>query len=269
MVHRTISVVSLARADIRTEITLNVVFFYKSNWQNELLRLQRRNKFMCALMVHVTELGIESPHRRWPGQSMNSPMYLHNTMDQGGMKDYRADILDERAREAESEADTRSSGPRFPRSTPSDSIPASILKNEVPGRKESITEHAKRVDFSLGASDITLGDSYGDAFRGESTIPAIQITRIEEARASSERLERSTSRSSRASQDSQGTLRKRERSTSIFGGRSATVQEESEQDLESALPAPVTAHRHAGGAGSVSSRAPQLLHLTHTKSGDD
>lgn len=32
-------------------ISMNVVFFYKSNWQNELLRLQRRNKFICALMV--------------------------------------------------------------------------------------------------------------------------------------------------------------------------------------------------------------------------
>lgn len=34
-------------------IEMNVVFFYKSNWQNELLRLQRRNKFICALMVSM------------------------------------------------------------------------------------------------------------------------------------------------------------------------------------------------------------------------
>jgi len=34
-------------------ISMNVVFFYKSNWQNELLRLQRRNKFICALMVSM------------------------------------------------------------------------------------------------------------------------------------------------------------------------------------------------------------------------
>ena len=27
-------------------VKMNVVFFYKSNWQNELLRLQRRNKFI-------------------------------------------------------------------------------------------------------------------------------------------------------------------------------------------------------------------------------
>ena len=49
-------------------ITLNIVFFFKSNWQNELLRLQRRNKFICALMVAMQELGIEGPRMRYPGQ---------------------------------------------------------------------------------------------------------------------------------------------------------------------------------------------------------
>ena len=28
---------------------VNVIFFYKSNWQNELLRLQRRNKFIVRI----------------------------------------------------------------------------------------------------------------------------------------------------------------------------------------------------------------------------
>ena len=40
-------------------VNLNVVFFYKSNWQNELLRLQRRNKFICAMMISIQEVGIE------------------------------------------------------------------------------------------------------------------------------------------------------------------------------------------------------------------
>src|SRR3978361_601549 len=48
-------------------ITLNVVFFYKSNWQNELLRLQRRNKFICAMMVTMQEIGHEGPRMRSPG----------------------------------------------------------------------------------------------------------------------------------------------------------------------------------------------------------
>ncbi|KAI5808151.1 Mechanosensitive ion channel-domain-containing protein [Peziza echinospora] len=57
-------------------IKLNVVFFYKSNWQNELLRLSRRNKFMCALMVNLSAVGIESPNMRWPGQRATAPMFL-------------------------------------------------------------------------------------------------------------------------------------------------------------------------------------------------
>lgn len=59
-------------------ITLNVVFFYKSNWQNELLRLQRRNKFICALMVTMNELGIEGPRMRLAGANPQFPMHLHN-----------------------------------------------------------------------------------------------------------------------------------------------------------------------------------------------
>ncbi|KAF8467744.1 Mechanosensitive ion channel-domain-containing protein [Kalaharituber pfeilii] len=57
-------------------VKLNVVFFYKSNWQNELVRLSRRNKFMCALMENVNLVGIESPNMRWPGQKPNAPVYL-------------------------------------------------------------------------------------------------------------------------------------------------------------------------------------------------
>jgi len=40
-------------------ISLNIIFFFKSSWQNEGLRLQRRNKFICALMIAMQEMGIE------------------------------------------------------------------------------------------------------------------------------------------------------------------------------------------------------------------
>ncbi|KAJ8610890.1 hypothetical protein MRB53_038278 [Persea americana] len=57
-------------------ISLNIIFFYKSNWQNELLRLQRRNKFICALMVSMKECGIEGPRMRYPGQKESFPLYM-------------------------------------------------------------------------------------------------------------------------------------------------------------------------------------------------
>ena len=76
-------------------VKINVIFFYKSNWQNELLRLQRRNKFICALMgmfsllllnalpimgtltpiVSMQELCIEGPQQRDAGQSVEQPFY--------------------------------------------------------------------------------------------------------------------------------------------------------------------------------------------------
>ena len=59
-------------------LSLNVVFFYKSNWQNEGLRLARRNKFFCAMMVCMQELGIEGPRMRYPGQKQSFPVYLQN-----------------------------------------------------------------------------------------------------------------------------------------------------------------------------------------------
>lgn len=59
-------------------MNLNVVFFYKSNWQNEGLRLARRNKFICALMVTMQELGIEGPRMRYPGQRESFPVYLQH-----------------------------------------------------------------------------------------------------------------------------------------------------------------------------------------------
>lgn len=56
-------------------VTLNVIFFHKSNFQNELLRLQRHNKFAEHLMATMTELGIEGPRKHQPGGAENFPFY--------------------------------------------------------------------------------------------------------------------------------------------------------------------------------------------------
>ncbi|KAL1862558.1 hypothetical protein Daus18300_008517 [Diaporthe australafricana] len=57
-------------------VTLNVIFFHKSNYQNELLRLQRHNKFAAELMRVMGELGIEGPRKMEPGGAQNFPFYL-------------------------------------------------------------------------------------------------------------------------------------------------------------------------------------------------
>ena len=57
-------------------VTLNVVFFYKSNWQNEGLRMQRRNKFICMLMVALQEIGIEGPRMNLQGAAVDIPFHV-------------------------------------------------------------------------------------------------------------------------------------------------------------------------------------------------
>ncbi|KAI5461532.1 Mechanosensitive ion channel-domain-containing protein [Mariannaea sp. PMI_226] len=60
--------------DVRS-CTISIVFFHKSNFQNELLRLNRHNKFCIELMSQMVELGIQSPLRVEPGGSRDHPMY--------------------------------------------------------------------------------------------------------------------------------------------------------------------------------------------------
>lgn len=149
-------------------VQLNVIFFYKSNWQNEGLRLQRRNKFICALMVSMQEVGIEGPYLRTPGAKEDRPLYLHyqgsnNAVGQPG------------------DINNNGPGPRPGLSTrdtafvpnAADEAPirrnASILRHQsvsrtARGRGESISSMSKRVDFSLGMRDLSSGDIGGDVF---------------------------------------------------------------------------------------------------------
>lgn len=75
-------------------ITMNFIFFHKSSYQNELLRLQRHDRFAVELMRVIKELGIEGPRRQQPGASKDWPFHLtglqppayapHTAADHGG-----------------------------------------------------------------------------------------------------------------------------------------------------------------------------------------
>ena len=54
---------------------LNFIFIHKSNFQNELLRLNRHNKFVTELMAQMVDIGIQAPLRMDPGGSREYPMY--------------------------------------------------------------------------------------------------------------------------------------------------------------------------------------------------
>ncbi|OLN86953.1 putative MscS family protein C1183.11-like protein 2 [Colletotrichum chlorophyti] len=55
--------------------TMNFIFFHKSNFQNELLRLQRHNKFAAQLMAEIRDLGLQGPWQVQPGGSRDYPFY--------------------------------------------------------------------------------------------------------------------------------------------------------------------------------------------------
>jgi small-conductance mechanosensitive channel len=268
-------------------ISMNVVFFYKSNWQNELLRLQRRNKFICALMVSMQELGIEGPRRTWAGQNSDAPMYMQYyqppTVDQpppgplsplGGPRDSISNPIGGRrapspgnlARQDSAQTtDTSQIAPRH-----------SILRHSTldrtqqagRGRGESLTQMSKRVDFSLGMSTASQGD-IGDVFdKPKPRIPVIRETSPSPERKNKDldghSLGRSTSRDTNETGDSRS--RSRWGSKRILGslahpGRRSIEHNDLESRIEGsgAIPAAVPA-----GPGPIERGIPmQELPPTH------
>ncbi|KAG9976753.1 hypothetical protein KCU98_g10525, partial [Aureobasidium melanogenum] len=149
-------------------LTLNVIFFYKSNWQNEGLRLARRNKFICALMVTMQEVGIEGPRMRFPGQKESFPVYMQNIPHQATPGIGRNGHPDNPTGWQEGEhhdppfvapAEGSISGP-----TRNGSI---LRAGSTARRHETLAQMGKRVDFSLGTSAEAANNYAGDVFEGE------------------------------------------------------------------------------------------------------
>lgn len=163
-------------------VNLNVVFFYKSNWQNELLRLQRRNKFICAMMISMQEIGIEGPRRRIPGATEENPFYQRfvGRANEGFDRPSNDDIGDNKLGPGpQSGSLARDRDPAFvPNAGHSPGLGRNspILRNGAGTsrqRGESISAMSKRVDFSLGMKDVSSADimaSLGDE-RSPTRIP--------------------------------------------------------------------------------------------------
>ena len=169
-------------------VNLNVVFFYKSNWQNELLRLQRRNKFICAMMVSMQEIGIEGPRKRIPGANEDTPFYYHHAEGRA------AEVPNDSISEHKSGSGPRSGSlARDPAFVPNDAENPridgnrSILRNgsrTLRPRGESISAMSKRVDFSLGMKDVSSADIMGDldSNRSQTRVPDIRTVSGSHAR---------------------------------------------------------------------------------------
>lgn len=167
-------------------LTLNIVFFYKSNWQNEGLRLARRNKFICAMMVTMQEIGIEGPRMRFPGQKESFPVYLQNLphqptpgMGRNGHPDNPTGWQQQEENRdppfvspLNTDPMPYPAAPTAPTSAGPGRNPSILRHGSVRPRGESLSAMNRRVDFSLGMSGHTSGNLAGDVFDDR---PKVQI----------------------------------------------------------------------------------------------
>ncbi|KEF58420.1 uncharacterized protein A1O9_06346 [Exophiala aquamarina CBS 119918] len=164
-------------------LTLNVVFFYKTNWQNELVRLTRRNKFISALMLAMQQHGIEGPRRNQAGWRDDIPLHLNYPPGALPSQDLRT-----------SDNDIGASGPAAAGEAPVRANPSILRRRPSTGqlgrpRAESISSMAKRVDFSLGMRDAgSMADPYEDRSPSQAQYRNVirESNRIDEERRSSE-----------------------------------------------------------------------------------
>ncbi|MCJ1306729.1 hypothetical protein MMC25_000372 [Agyrium rufum] len=177
------------------KMTLNVVFFYKSNWQNELLRLQRRNKFICALICAMEEIGIEGPNMRIPGAKPATPYYVQHN---GPYPDSSNNQTLQQRQQVSAQQEMDSPDPSFVAPAATSGFQSQQQQNQpnrqgsvlrrgpsvtsrttaggssvVRNRGESVTSMARRVDFSLGMKDISSGNLTGDVYDSSPTMGRI------------------------------------------------------------------------------------------------
>ncbi|OKO90616.1 hypothetical protein PENSUB_13333 [Penicillium subrubescens] len=149
-------------------LTLNVVFFYKSNWQNEGLRLQRRNKFICMLMIALQEIGIEGPRMNLQGANIDIPFHVNYAQPMMAPTPKKDDDV----QEIEEVPIGRGSGSMAENTGTSSAVRQhSILRkgmNTAAARARGQSTSRKHVDFSLGMSNMSSNDIMGDVFEDRS-----------------------------------------------------------------------------------------------------
>ncbi|KAM3074863.1 hypothetical protein ACMFMG_008276 [Clarireedia jacksonii] len=166
-------------------ITFNVVFFYKSSWQNELLRLQRRNKFIIAMICAMEDLGIEGPRQRLAGFAQENPVYLNGAYPppyqpstdapQSGPGPQSGSLARENGPVGEYEPQT---GPQPPLQHNPSILRHRGSTSTSRRRGESLSAMNKRVDFSLGMQGMSSGMEFGDVFedRVKPKVPDMTVT---------------------------------------------------------------------------------------------
>lgn len=235
-------------------LELNIVFFYKSNWQNELLRLQRRNKFICALTMAIQECGIEGPRMRYPGQKESFPVYLQNLQNPAtpgvginGTPDQPNGHLRNEPRDQPFVPPANGATDGAPPSAGTGPTrQGSILRQ--PGSRtapETLSAMGRRVDFSLGMKSIGLDDPSGDVLddREAESRARATVARMSSPSASQERSRNSqeSGRSSgiqRVGTNASSTMRERTHRNRFFFSRArhATDEESATSAVMAGIP---------------------------------
>ena len=193
-------------------VTLNVIFFYKSSWQNEGLRLQRRNKFICMMMVVLQEIGIQGPHMNWPGARLDIPFHLaglSSLLSGSGAAGHPSPpppwdpSLDDDIPGKNTEDDGGTGAEKHP------SILRKGMDTAAAQARGDSKPPRKHVDFSLGTQDLSSADVMGDLFddrtnRTEDLVRrAAAVKEEQEEREANERQSQDQGRSSSVQHPSQ------------------------------------------------------------------
>ncbi|QSZ33972.1 hypothetical protein DSL72_005552 [Monilinia vaccinii-corymbosi] len=157
-------------------ITFNVVFFYKSSWQNELLRLQRRNKFIIAMICAMESLGIQGPRQRLAGYAQENPVFLNGTYPPPYQSNPEQSDMGPGPRSGSLARDGGPIDGKYePQTGPQHAsgvktYPSSLRRtsgssqSNIRRQGESLSAMNKRVDFSLGMRGMSSGMDLGDIF---------------------------------------------------------------------------------------------------------
>lgn len=229
-------------------LTLNVIFFYKSNWQNEGLRLQRRNKFICMLMLSMQEIGIEGPRMNLQGAHVDYPFHVNH---HGQPPSYAASTRPGPSQQP-NETILEERDPNLPENsayTSSSAAPIrpqhSILRKgsmtaAARARGESLSRPGRHVDFSLGTNALSANDLMGDVFEDRTPSRLEEVVR----NANREAMERRIRDDAAASRES---LSSASRAAAAAADRQSRASMESRSSFAAGRPSQSSSMGRSGG----------------------
>lgn len=254
-------------------LTLNVVFFYKSNWQNEGLRLQRRNKFICMLMLSMQEIGIEGPRMNLQGAHVDYPFHVNH---HGQPPSYAASTRPGPSQNQPTETILEEHDPNLPENSAYTSSSTahvrpqhSILRKgsmtaAARARGESLSRPGRHVDFSLGTNALSANDLMGDVFEDRNPSRLEEVVR----NANREAMERRIRDDAAASRESLSSASRAAAAASSASDHQPRASIESRSSFAAGRPSHSSSTRRSNGGGFLSRLGSHHSRVRSTDSDD-